>query len=160
MSRGGKRDLEVWEEFSSNADELRRVAEGANGKSVMLDVLEAVVGKANVSNVPVEAFGERFQLTPTWGKLVNIAPEMDDVKLAEGKIKQFVAGDSMYCDRKHLGGVNVDRFVIRHASCSKRIRECRRAARSTARCIEKCRRPESSRTLRARQEERLKGGNL
>jgi putative DNA primase/helicase len=81
--------------------------EGANGKSVVLEVLEAMVGKANVSNVPVEAFGERFQLTPTLGKLVNIAPEMDELKLAEGQIKQFVAGDSMYFDRKHLGGVNV-----------------------------------------------------
>src|SRR5262249_57691869 len=57
--------------------------DGGNGKSVVLDVLAAMVGEANVSNVPLELFDQRFQLTPTLGKLVNIAAESDNVRLPE-----------------------------------------------------------------------------
>jgi phage/plasmid-associated DNA primase len=37
------------------------VGEGANGKSVLLFVLTALVGERNVSRVPLELFGEGFQ---------------------------------------------------------------------------------------------------
>jgi putative DNA primase/helicase len=61
-----------------------------------------------VSHVPLEVFGERFQLTPTIGKLLNIAPEVGDVnRLTEGAIKQFTGGDRMYFDRKGIPGVEV-----------------------------------------------------
>jgi putative DNA primase/helicase len=81
--------------------------EGANGKSVVLDVLEAMLGQENVSHVPLEVFGERFQLTMTLNKLANIAPEVDEhAKPNEGVLKQFVAGDRMYFDRKGIGGVD------------------------------------------------------
>ena len=52
--------------------------EGANGKSIIVEVVEAMVGYANVSHVPIEVFDERFQLTMTVDKLVNIAPEAND----------------------------------------------------------------------------------
>jgi putative DNA primase/helicase len=80
--------------------------EGDNGKSVALEVLGAMLGPANVSSVPLECFGERFQLTPTLGKLANIAPEVDDVRLAEGRVKQFVSGEMMYFDRKGIDGTH------------------------------------------------------
>jgi putative DNA primase/helicase len=81
--------------------------EGANGKSVVLDVVEAMLGRANVAHVPVEVFGDRFQLTGTIGKLANIAPEVNEViKLNEGVLKQFVAGDRMYFDRKGVPGID------------------------------------------------------
>jgi P4 family phage/plasmid primase-like protien len=80
--------------------------EGSNGKSVCLGVLTALVDPSNVSNVPLEAFGERFQLTPTLHKLVNVAPEVDTIgRIAEGALKQFVGGDRMYFDRKGISPV-------------------------------------------------------
>jgi len=79
--------------------------DGANGKSVLLDTLANLLGPANVSRVPLEIFGERFQLMPTFGKLANIAPEVDNVKLAESTIKQFVGGDPIYVDRKGRDGI-------------------------------------------------------
>jgi P4 family phage/plasmid primase-like protien len=80
--------------------------EGANGKSVVCEVLTAMLGRENVSNVPLEIFGERFQLTPTLGKLANIASEIGDVrKVAEGQLKQFTSGDRMYFDRKGIPGI-------------------------------------------------------
>lgn len=82
--------------------------EGANGKSVVTGVLTHLLGEANVSHVPLEAFGQRFQLTMTLGKLANIVPEVGDLRgVAEGTLKQFTGGDRMYFDRKGIPGVNV-----------------------------------------------------
>jgi putative DNA primase/helicase len=81
--------------------------EGANGKSIVCEVLTALLGKENVSNVPLEMFGERFQLTPTIGKLANIASEVGEIKsVAEGHLKQFTSGDKMYFDRKGIPGID------------------------------------------------------
>jgi putative DNA primase/helicase len=80
--------------------------EGANGKSVVCEVLTALLGRDNVSNVPLEIFGERFQLTPTLGKLANIVSEIGDIRrVAEGQLKQFTSGDRMYFDRKGVPGI-------------------------------------------------------
>lgn len=71
-----------------------------------LDVLAALLGAANVSHVPVELFDRRFQLTPTLGKLANIATEVGEISRgAEAVLKAFTSGDRMYFDRKGLPGV-------------------------------------------------------
>lgn len=76
--------------------------EGSNGKSVACAALEALLGSENCSHVPLEVFGERFQLTPTIGKLANIASEVGELdRAAEGTLKSFTSGDSMQFDRKH-----------------------------------------------------------
>jgi P4 family phage/plasmid primase-like protien len=83
------------------------VGEGANGKTVILIVLTALLGEANVSTVPLELFGQRFQLTPTLGKLANVVPEIGPLdRVSEGFLKAFVAGDRMYFDRKGLPGID------------------------------------------------------
>jgi P4 family phage/plasmid primase-like protien len=80
--------------------------EGANGKSVICAVLEALVGPENVSHVPLELFGERFQLSSTLGRLLNITAEVGDLdRVAEGHLKAFTAGDRMSFDRKNLSAV-------------------------------------------------------
>jgi len=82
--------------------------EGANGKSVVLEVVEAMLGQSNTAHVPVEVFGDRFQLTMTDKKLVNIAPEVNEsARLNEGVLKQFTGGDLIYIDRKGLPGIEV-----------------------------------------------------
>jgi P4 family phage/plasmid primase-like protien len=76
--------------------------DGANGKSVVCAALEAVLGSENCSHVPLEDFGERFQLTPTLAKLANIASEVGELdKAAEGFLKSFTSGDPMQFDRKY-----------------------------------------------------------
>ena len=85
------------------------VGDGANGKSVMLDTLKNVVGRENCSSVALESFEGRFDLSMTIGKLVNICAEVGDVaKLPEGKLKAFVAGDTMTFDRKHRDPLQVN----------------------------------------------------
>jgi P4 family phage/plasmid primase-like protien len=77
--------------------------EGSNGKSVVCAVLEAMLGKENVSHVALEVFGQRFQLTPTLGKLANISADVGELeKTAEGFLKSYTGGDTMTFDRKGL----------------------------------------------------------
>jgi putative DNA primase/helicase len=79
------------------------VGEGANGKSAFADTLTALLGNDNVSHVPLELFGERFQLTVTLGKLANVATEIGEIdRAAEGILKAYTSGDCMHFDRKNL----------------------------------------------------------
>jgi putative DNA primase/helicase len=99
--------LQEWFGLSAVADTSRQKflvleGEGSNGKSVVCAALEAMLGSENCSHVPLEVFGERFQLTPTIGKLANIASEVGELdKAAEGFLKSFTSGDTMQFDRKH-----------------------------------------------------------
>ena len=80
--------------------------EGANGKSVFVAALTAMLGADNVSNVPLEKFGDRFSLSTTIGKLLNAAADCGEIdKSAEGDLKSFVSGDRMMFDRKGLPAV-------------------------------------------------------
>lgn len=80
--------------------------EGANGKSVYCAGLEAILGRENVSHVPLELFAQRFALTSTLGKLANIAAECGELdRVAEGYLKSFTGGDRMTFDRKNKSPV-------------------------------------------------------
>jgi P4 family phage/plasmid primase-like protien len=82
------------------------IGEGANGKSVFIAGLTALLGEENVSNVPLEVFGDRFSRTDTLGKLLNAAGDCGEIdKTAEGYIKAFT-GDRMFFDRKGKPGLN------------------------------------------------------
>lgn len=76
--------------------------EGANGKSVICAALEGLLGNENCAFVPLEIFGQRFQLTPTVGRLANIVAECSELdKVSEGFLKSFVSGDPMTFDVKN-----------------------------------------------------------
>ncbi len=76
--------------------------EAGTGKSTVTKVFIAVLGKENVSHIPLEMFGERFSLYPTIGKLANIVGEVGELdSVAEAQLKAFVGGDPMQLDRKH-----------------------------------------------------------
>ena len=83
---------------------------GANGKTVLLDILEALVGRRNVSRVGIEAFapGTRFQTFPLSEVKANIAGELatDLGRTAfaamEGQFKHAVSGGTIEIERKGL----------------------------------------------------------
>jgi P4 family phage/plasmid primase-like protien len=80
--------------------------EGANGKSVFCAAIEAMLGSQNVSHVPLEVFGEKFELTSTLDRLANICGDAGELdKVAEGHIKAFTAGNPMTFGRKYLDSV-------------------------------------------------------
>jgi putative DNA primase/helicase len=76
---------------------------GGDGKSVIANVLEELLGEANVSSVSLEQFdpSRTFPLYDMIGKLANITREVGDLnKVAEGVLKTVVAGEKMTLERK------------------------------------------------------------
>lgn len=97
--------------------------EGKNGKGVFIAGITAMLGEGNVSNVSLENFGNRFQLTDTIGKLLNAAGDCGDIdKTAEGTLKSFTSGDRMYFDRKGIPGLNCVPTARLMVACNNRPR--------------------------------------
>ena len=88
---------------------LMLVGDGANGKSVYLEVITAMLGSRNVSQIPLSLFGSQFGLSGTVGKMANITSESHHVvgEEAESILKAIVAGDSMMVQRKFKEPVQV-----------------------------------------------------
>lgn len=65
---------------------------GANGKSVVFEVTNAVFGKHNVSNFSLEALGENYFRAMIANKLLNYSSEISNRLQAE-KFKQLTSGE-------------------------------------------------------------------
>jgi P4 family phage/plasmid primase-like protien len=77
------------------------IGSGANGKSVLLNVLKALLGVANVAAVKPSQFNNNFQRAYLQGKLANIVSEIEiGTQLADG-LKALTSGESMTAERKH-----------------------------------------------------------
>lgn len=75
---------------------------GGNGKGVIMKILSKMLGKANVSNIPLEHFASTHGLEVTLGKLVNIVGEIGELdRVAEGLLKMFTGEDSMHFNPKY-----------------------------------------------------------
>jgi len=81
---------------------LLNVGEGANGKSVFVDVMQGIVGPGNYSSVSLHRFGSPFSLHETLGKLVNCTDETASImeEEAESELKKYVTGMQMTFERK------------------------------------------------------------
>ena len=79
------------------------VGDGANGKGVLFEVISALVGVENCSQVPISRFADRFTLQGTIGKVCNLTNESSHVleEEAENVLKSYCSGDRMTIDRKH-----------------------------------------------------------
>lgn len=81
---------------------LWMVGAGGNGKSLILAVLNAVIGKGNISHAQIERLQEKFVRAELQGKLVNISSEMSaQATISDGYLKQIVAGDIIEAERKY-----------------------------------------------------------
>ena len=84
------------------------VGEGANGKSTILHVLEAMVGSNNCSHVSLSSLQNDFSLEAMRGKLCNISGDMQRLERAEeGILKQLVSGDVVTVNRKHKSHITM-----------------------------------------------------
>ena len=116
MFAGDRERIEFVREFfaycvtgdSSQQVSLLVIGSGGNGKKVLLDTLQGLVGEENCSAVALEDFKSEFHLSETIGKSLNVVNEIGDVqKLPEGKLKAFVSPDRMSFNRKHRDPISV-----------------------------------------------------
>jgi P4 family phage/plasmid primase-like protien len=97
--------------------------EGANGKSVYMAAIEAMLGSDNCSHVPLEVFGDRFSRTQSLGKLCNIASDVGELdRPAEGHLKSFTSGEKMFFDRKGIAGIDAYPTARLMLACNNRPR--------------------------------------
>lgn len=78
------------------------VGDGANGKSVLLAAMEALVGPENVSHHSLHVLSHnRFATADLYGKLANIAADIPGVALEDTSVfKAMTGGDRLQAERK------------------------------------------------------------
>ena len=79
---------------------------GRNGKSTIMNIWDAMLGAANVSNVPLDRLGSDAHLLELAGKLANFSRDLNHLsRTDEGRIKQLVSGEPITVDRKYKTAV-------------------------------------------------------
>jgi putative DNA primase/helicase len=80
--------------------------EGANGKSVMLDVLREMIGKEFVTAMTIETLtANRFSSSNLIGKKLNISSEEESKFVKSDKFKAMVSGDDLTIEWKYGGSI-------------------------------------------------------
>ena len=79
---------------------------GANGKSVICNVLRDFIGSENCSSIDLDAFVKEFYLSETYGKLANISDEIPALtgRLNHGLLKKFIEGGNIFFNPKGTPG--------------------------------------------------------
>jgi P4 family phage/plasmid primase-like protien len=78
------------------------IGAGANGKSVLLGVVSALVGREHVCAVQPSQFENRFQRGHLQGRLANIITEIaEGAEIADAQLKSLVSGEMTTAEHKH-----------------------------------------------------------
>jgi P4 family phage/plasmid primase-like protien len=83
---------------------LLSIGERDTGKSTFLFVVEALLGKENVSNIPLQELcgDDKFAMARLYGKLANIYSELETIPLKQlGHFKALTGGDWISGQLKH-----------------------------------------------------------
>ena len=77
------------------------IGRGANGKSVLLAILSALVGRDQTAAVQPSQFENRFQRAHLHGKLANIITEIaEGAEIADAQLKSLVSGEMTTAEHK------------------------------------------------------------
>ncbi|ULP49038.1 DNA primase family protein [Mycolicibacter virginiensis] len=75
---------------------------GRNGKSVLLNLIEAIAGRQSMAAVPLQRLSTRFAAARLYAKAINLVGEIDGGHLdSTGAFKQMTGGDLVEMDVKH-----------------------------------------------------------
>lgn len=94
---------------------------GANGKSVCLDYLSAILGRDNVSHIPLQVLAEdKFASARLDGKHANIFSDLERNELYHtGIIKDLSSGEPVHAQLKNKNGFDLYPFATLVFSCNK-----------------------------------------
>lgn len=92
------------------------VGEGRNGKGKTIELLKRLIGASNCANLPLSRIqSDKFCLWELFGKMVNIAADMDDKALKDtSTFKSLTGHDLITADRKFkmsVSFVNYAKFI-------------------------------------------------
>ena len=96
------------------------IGPGANGKSVLLDVLRVMVGPDNVAAVQPSQFSNKFQRAHLHLKLLNLVTEIaEGSQVSDAELKAIVSGELTTVENKHQPPFDFRPYVIplRRRSC-------------------------------------------
>lgn len=87
--------------------------DGANGKSTLIELLRAFVGKANCSTTPLQAFdNNRFSTAFLWGKLANLYADIPSTAMRHvGMFKMLTGGDTVQGEKKFQNPFSFSNFA-------------------------------------------------
>ena len=93
---------------------------GANGKSTLLRVMEAMLGKENCSSVGLfDLVVKTFSKAELYGKLANIAPDIGSDELKKtGIFKALTGGDTITAERKNMNPFTFNNYAKMIFSCN------------------------------------------
>lgn len=81
---------------------LLLLGEGRNGKSVYLEILQGLLGRANYCSVDPSQFDNQFQLAYMAGKMANIVAELRARHdITDDKLKLLTSGGEVTAEEKH-----------------------------------------------------------
>ena len=86
---------------------------GSNGKSILLGILQAVLGDKNVSNKSIHDLeAQRFTLSGLDGRLANICADIAPDELhSTGNLKKLISGDYMDGEQKYKDAYSFRSFA-------------------------------------------------
>jgi putative DNA primase/helicase len=86
---------------TAHAEFLWLVGSGGNGKSLILSIVTALIGKANISYAQIENLDKAFVRAELQGKLINISAEMSaSATQSDSYLKAITSGDVIQAERK------------------------------------------------------------
>lgn len=83
------------------------IGNGANGKSVLAKVIQALVGTRNCSSTTLSELSKNFGLSQLIGSKVNIAAENNASAFSSDVFKAVVSGDRVEVNRKYREAITV-----------------------------------------------------
>lgn len=87
------------------------IGTGANGKSVLLSIVEALCGERNVAGVQPANFNSRFQRAHLHMKLANIVTELKQGEIiADAELKAITSGEISTVEHKNADPFNMRAF--------------------------------------------------
>lgn len=74
---------------------------GNTGKSQFVNLLCSIIGKQNISSVPLQDLSERFSISYLYGKRLNAVGDQQYTDIGTSSVfKQLTGGDSLKCEAK------------------------------------------------------------